>query len=327
MNSKKIIELINILLIILSLIIAILLPFQLFLIAYAIVGPLHYLTEINWLYKKKFFISSGKQWSRVLITLAILISLPPLLKFEILGKIESLINVQVQESFGGNVLVCAFLFAISLVYIKKGIYLYLSLVLSVVFSLLLSWLLPEIVLIIGVLLPTIIHVYFFTFFFIIYGAKKARSSLGLVNAIVLLTIPVIILLIEINPDNYSIPVSLIENYQLGGFQKINIMIANAFKVLASDFNLISEFGLKIQIFISFSYIYHYLNWFSKTSIIGWGKALNLRSSLKIAFFWILSVIIFAYDFKLGLTTLLALSFLHVFLEFPLNVTTIKGLFK
>ena len=44
--TKKI-DLLNIGLIALSLIIAIMLPFRLFSFSYAILGPLHYLTEIN----------------------------------------------------------------------------------------------------------------------------------------------------------------------------------------------------------------------------------------------------------------------------------------
>src|SRR5258708_33571545 len=33
-------------------------PFQLFLFSYIVIGPLHYLTEINWLDKQKYFLQS-----------------------------------------------------------------------------------------------------------------------------------------------------------------------------------------------------------------------------------------------------------------------------
>ena len=46
-------------LIILSCIIAFYVPFELFLFSYAILGPLHYLTEIGWLHKKNYF-TKGK---------------------------------------------------------------------------------------------------------------------------------------------------------------------------------------------------------------------------------------------------------------------------
>ena len=42
-----------------SLVIAFSLPFWLFLFSYAVLGPLHYLTEISWLRKKNFF-TTGK---------------------------------------------------------------------------------------------------------------------------------------------------------------------------------------------------------------------------------------------------------------------------
>lgn len=49
----------NIGLMILSCIIAFFLPFELFLFSYAVLGPLHYLTEISWLHKRNYF-SPGK---------------------------------------------------------------------------------------------------------------------------------------------------------------------------------------------------------------------------------------------------------------------------
>ncbi|MCC6181260.1 MAG: hypothetical protein IT237_05450 [Bacteroidia bacterium] len=42
----------NIGLMIISAFLAFLLPFELFLFSYAVLGPLHYLTEIGWLHKK-----------------------------------------------------------------------------------------------------------------------------------------------------------------------------------------------------------------------------------------------------------------------------------
>ena len=34
--------------------------------------------------------------------------------------------------------------------------------------------------------------------------------------------------------------------------------------------------LKLMMFLSFIYLYHYLNWFSKTTVIKWHKNLNLK---------------------------------------------------
>jgi hypothetical protein len=43
--------------------------------------------------------------------------------------------------------------------------------------------------------------------------------------------------------------------------------------------------------------------------------------------WLLSVAIYAYDYSLGMNVLFFLSFLHVFLEFPLNIVSFTGIGK
>src|SRR6188768_2442551 len=50
---------INIGLMLLSCVLAFFIPFELFLFSYAVLGPLHYLTEIGWLHKKNYF-TKGK---------------------------------------------------------------------------------------------------------------------------------------------------------------------------------------------------------------------------------------------------------------------------
>ena len=50
---------INIGLMLVSAVLAFILPFELFLFSYAVLGPLHYLTEIGWLHKKNYF-TKGK---------------------------------------------------------------------------------------------------------------------------------------------------------------------------------------------------------------------------------------------------------------------------
>lgn len=71
--QAKTIDSLNIGLILLSLILAIKLPFELFLFSYAFLGPLHYLTEINWLKSKSFFIR--KQNGIVILLLLTFLSL------------------------------------------------------------------------------------------------------------------------------------------------------------------------------------------------------------------------------------------------------------
>jgi hypothetical protein len=50
---------INIGLMLISCIAAFVMPFEVFLFAYAVLGPLHYLTEISWLHDRQYF-AKGK---------------------------------------------------------------------------------------------------------------------------------------------------------------------------------------------------------------------------------------------------------------------------
>jgi hypothetical protein len=86
----------------------------------------------------------------------------------------------------------------------------------------------------------------------------------------------------------------------------------------------SEFGIMLMRFIAFAYLYHYLNWFSKTEIIRWHKVPKVRFIL-VMVTWIASSIFYTYDYSLGLSLLFFLSFSHVLLEFPLNIVSIVGI--
>ena len=83
-------------------------------------------------------------------------------------------------------------------------------------------------------------------------------------------------------------------------------------------------GVAVARFIAFAYTYHYLNWFSKTSIIKWHEVPRLRLIVVVAI-WIVSLVLYWMDYILGLKWLLLLSMLHVFLEFPLNWMSFFGI--
>src|SRR5205814_7952864 len=48
----------NVGLMLVSCLLAFAFPFELFLVSYAVLGPLHYLTEISWLHDRKYFTES-----------------------------------------------------------------------------------------------------------------------------------------------------------------------------------------------------------------------------------------------------------------------------
>jgi hypothetical protein len=77
-------------------------------------------------------------------------------------------------------------------------------------------------------------------------------------------------------------------------------------------------------FIAFAYTYHYLNWFSKTSVIQWHKVPRRTLAIVLAI-WVVSVSLYAYDYMVGLKWLFLISLLHVLLEFPLNFRSIIGI--
>jgi hypothetical protein len=83
-------------------------------------------------------------------------------------------------------------------------------------------------------------------------------------------------------------------------------------------------ALAVMAFIAFAYTYHYLNWFSKTSIIQWHHIPRARS-VAVVLVWLASVALFAYDYRVGLQWLFFLSFTHVALEFPLDHLTFIGI--
>ncbi|PYJ00406.1 MAG: hypothetical protein DME25_20865 [Verrucomicrobia bacterium] len=67
------IDILNFFLIWLTLVLALSWPFQLFLFSYIVIGPWHYLTEINWLDKQKYFLRPKDSrvfvWSMVVLVL------------------------------------------------------------------------------------------------------------------------------------------------------------------------------------------------------------------------------------------------------------------
>ena len=325
-NTQKI-DLLNIYLIVASLIIALVLPFKLFLFSYAILGPLHYLTEIVWLNEKKFFTPANRNWAVTFVLLTILISIYPVAKFINLGVSESIQNViQSIENHRNVLILISFLFAGGLLSFKKRSYLTLTLFLAISISYLSFTFFPKALLFIGIFLPTLIHVYVFTLLFILYGALKAKSNTGIYLAILLFFVPFIISYIPIDFISHNSSSETMDAFVKSNMAVVSSAVASILNKLQSG-NLLSTFelGLRIQVFIAFAYTYHYLNWFSKTSVIGWRKAMSKSTTILILVLWISSVGLYLYDFQTGFIALFFLSFLHVLLEFPLNIFTIKEL--
>lgn len=317
---------INILLVIAAFVAAVFLPFELFLFSYAFLGPLHYLTEINWLQKRSYFVSNKRNWVWVLVLMVFLMSLNTLFGFIEVPALHE-IGTSI-AAYTSQILLGCFLFAISLVVFRQLKYILLSIPVAILLSWALHHVVPLSAIVIGSFVPTLIHVYLFTVFFMAYGAIKSKSKYGIYSIIAMLLVPVVLYFIDIEPGRHGLEGPVEKAYIESGFALLNARLAGLFGwIEGRDFDIISQIGLKIQIFVAFAYTYHYLNWFSKTSVIGWKQAMSQRSSILIFVIWAAAVGLYMYDYKTGLTALFFLSFLHVLLEFPLNFISIREVFR
>ncbi|MEZ4720470.1 MAG: hypothetical protein R2813_01170 [Flavobacteriales bacterium] len=318
----------NIVLIIVSLVLAFLMPFSLFLFSYAILGPLHYLTEINWLNEKKYFVRQS-MWIWLFVIGAAIVSFPAFahLPFFNLESQSSLIRTIVYgiTDYYDILLVTLVLFAASLVFLKKPWHLFVALPLSLIIGKVIVQYVLGSFIVVGIFLPTIVHVYVFTLLFMLYGALSSRKREAFIGTALLLISPVIILLVSINPDFYGLTeteqaVGTVQNFRFVNF------IAELFDSTENGrIVAFSSIGLKIQTFIAFCYTYHYLNWFSKTTTIGWRKNLSTRRSIAILAAWAGSIGLFLYDYEIAYLALFFLAILHIVLEFPLNVVSMRGI--
>ncbi|NBV07101.1 MAG: hypothetical protein EBS06_07720 [Proteobacteria bacterium] len=321
----------NIFLMLLSVAFALALPFELFLISYAVLGPLHYATEISWLQQKEYFIRGKKDWlaltmiSVLVTTTMIVLSYWPHFKDSQLIS-DFLVNNNLdKQQFEDEIslwpsclIFFAFASAFILTFIKDWFWRINSFALAL-FLILLFKGTPNYTIIFGVLLVTIIHVWLFTGIFILSGAVKSKNLSNYISFIVFILCS--LSFIFISRSGYIIGEKASEIVMNDGLTLNQTML----KILNIPFgkqDLISAgAALRIQAFIAFAYTYHYLNWFSKVEIIKWHKV-SKNSLILSAIIWVISLSLYAYDYRLGASLLLFLSVLHVFLEFPLNFHSI-----
>lgn len=288
---------VNIGLLLLSAVAATVHPVATFLVAYAVLGPLHYLTEIPWLHQRRYFAASI--WQAVPFVILCL----------------TLLLVPLTDIGASYLIAAAFFWGISLVVMRSLLG---QIVLTIVaLGLLALWGMPPLLVVLfGIMLTTLIHVGLFTWMFMFSGVRKTPEWTGIV-ALILLPVLALLLLLPLP----SLPADT-------GLQAIysSFLAINAALLGTTDVHTLfqSAWGLAILRLIAFLYTYHYLNWFSKTGIIGWHR-LPRASVVLILALWLLSVALYFVDYTLGLRVLLFLSLLHVFLEFPLNARTMGSI--
>ena len=299
-------NMINVALMLLSCGVAYLVPLELFLFSYAALGPLHYLTQISWLQKRGFF-TRGRYDYLFLLALCL-----------------GLLTLSIFRGNLGFMLALGFGSAIALAFPLKS-KTKVVLILGVMVTAVLTRNFPAYRLFFGIFLPTLIHVYVFTGLFILYGALKSRSRSGYLSFCVFIACGLIFFILSPSLLGVSENAYLRASYE--PFQRMAFYFAQLLNV--SDVNTLADIyasasGTAILRLIAFAYTYHYLNWFSKTSIIGWHEISRVRM-VGIIVLWILAVGIYFVDYRVGFAVLLTLSLGHVILEFPLNHQTIWGI--
>ena len=379
LNTTQIDKL-NIGLMIFSLALAYLLPFELFLFVYAILGPLHYLTEISWLHQKNYYIPKNKKSLWIFPILASILTIVLIIN-EIGDVAKFKVDPEISK-WGVNIIF--FLFAISLVFIllKKTWIKIVAIAAITILTISINFSsacitctnptsgvensicepnkkeatkfiksngvdknadgmvminggdncattnkFPAMTLLFGAYIPTLIHVYFFTMFFMLYGALKSKSKYGYLAVITLIICGIIPLIVDLPFVDYQIGENT-KNIYNKTFLSLNQTLFSTFNLGPTDAANIygSRMGIMLTRFIAFAYTYHYLNWFSKTSIIQWHKVPAANLSI-VLLLWAVSVGLSAYNYFIGFTALLFLSFMHVFVEFPLNWQSFVGIFN
>jgi hypothetical protein len=398
------INFLNIGLMLITAVFAFFLPFETFLLAYAFLGPLHYLTEISWLHDRQYF-TKGKYDFVPLLLIGVALSYAAFAK-------DFDFNIDFYKEFVAlnlfdKLLVLALFSSLLFAFVKNLVVKIIAILFIFIF--ISGWLAPEnatenskstTIFALTSLVPTLIHVYLFTGLFMLYGALKSRSKTGLLSVLAFIIIPIYLV--------YGLPVTPKKNYisdygkeayyaDGDGFFYTNVSILDHFRLMNEpnltnkqyldsiinkdsktnqtpiaerqritdslsdklnqafivpnpeseyymrpipaklaipieskdyywNYVFFSGFGIMLMRFIAFAYMYHYLNWFSKTEVIRWHKVPKIRF-IAVLLLWLTACALYAYNYSLGLSFLFFLSFTHVLLEFPLNMVSIVGIGK
>lgn len=317
------IDKLNCLLLLVSCILAWVTPFGLLVLAYAILGPLHYWTEIFWLEDRQCFLPKRRD-SRWLIALALVGTALGITTVVLARSPSPWMSGWAFHTQQAAITVVLLAITIPLVFWKYsdwkhrvlaalGIailgasfyYLYDAFGYYTLFA---------------VWLPTVVHVYVFTGMFMLSGALKSRSLWGAMSFGLLIVCGVALLIVEL-PFTLQIDSVFASRYMetLGHIHEamLNMLSGIVSQTYGNNSLTLSDLGIRVSRFLAFSYTYHYLNWFSKTSIIGWHHCQS-KKLLKILMLWAFCGLLYAIDYSLALTVVGILSLLHVFYELPLN---------
>lgn len=289
-------------------------PFETLLLAYAVLGPLHYLTEISWLHDRRYFLPRRHDvWPLLLGGTALILAVAM-----VAASHKSALRIAIEH----GALFALFGFALVMVLTPRWRTRLLALLVLVPACTLLARVDGFATSLAGYL-PTVIHVYVFTGLFMLVGTlrRPSRDSRAAMAAYVLCPV-----LCWLAPLAWSAPASAWAGHAFTGtLSSISrLILGDADHALDGDALLTDPLAILVTRVLALAYLYHYLNWFSKVEVIGWARMSPLRGVL-IGAAWIGASALYFRDYLLGFTVLLLLSFLHVVLEFPLNHRSFREL--
>jgi hypothetical protein len=287
-------------------------PFQVFLLAWAILGPLHYLTEISWLHDRNYFTrpNVARRWWLGLVLFAVVT-----IGFAYAANGPTYLAVPVK--FQLALIYLVFAAAAAAIFVRDslnavGLFLILSLGLFYFSGF-------AIYVVAANLLVTIVHVFFFTGAFILLGALKSKSWVGILSLAVFAGCAIATMTVA---APYAIPSDRVRQL----YSTFEFLNKELLWLTGRPMRVYEAAGAGVMRLIAFAYLYHYLNWFSKTSIIKWHEITRTRAMV-IAGVWLAAGLAYLYDYRLGFGILYIMSMLHVFLEFPLNHQTMVEIGK
>jgi len=304
-----------------SLAAALILPFELFLFSYAILGPLHYITEISWLNQRDFFLKRRAD-AILLIVLSVLVFLQFITAAIFTAPIKNLAGHSawflLVELVLASLVIIAFAMARVMTWEGQARNHYEWLFGLVLMVIILQILLPSPYRFFSMMLPTVIHVCIFTGMFILSGTMKNQSFSGYLCFAVYIILLVLLFIPGLLPVVQSATAYGRMSYANSGFDEINhALISLVGKETGNNNTPLFPFAWQIQAFIAFIYTYHYLNWFSKTGLVGWHKV-PFKHLMAMLILWGLIILLYLWNYRIGFMVLFLFSMLHVILEFPLN---------
>lgn len=329
MDTKRL-DLLNIGLMLVALALAHTYPYEVFLLAYAVLGPLHYLTEISWLHDRKNFCTRRMD--------AALLVVPGVIIMFGMGATLGTWHSPFIAAIASELIVFTFLSALVYLTVRSAWRRLLVFPAVVVLTFVYSfstgsgdgysnwryW--------IGLYLPTLFHVFLFTAGFILLGALRNRSWTGIASLVVFVGCAITCFVSPLVGRVHGPGPWARANFEIFGPMNSGLVFlfgmhqSNSREILLPYHNIAelyaSPAALKAAMFISFAYVYHYFNWFSKTRIIGWYRISRRRAAVIVAL-WLGSVGLYLWDYRSGLVWLAFLSLSHVTLEFPLNWLSFK----